>query len=286
MFPAIHIGDFQIPLYGITFLAGLALAIWIATMIGHRVSLPKADVLYGSLFAFIGIIVGSKVLYLITTLPGLFKYWEAVCKLYPDVFPRIFFILSYLLGGYVYYGGLIGAILFLYLYCRLYKVDFIAFIDLFSVFVPFVHGIGRIACFLAGCCYGIEYHGPFAVQFPYHAEIPELSEVTRFPVQLLESGLNFIFFGVMLFLFFRTGIRKGRLLGVYLLYYVIARFFLEMLRGDSLRGSVGFLSTSQIISLILLPIGILLILKGMPEKLHFRVSQKETEPPAEAGSPE
>ena len=286
MFPAIQIGDLQIPLYGITFLAGLALAIWLGTLIGHRVSLPKADVLYGSLFAFIGIIVGSKIIYMITVLSGLGEYWELVCRVYSNPFARIVTALTYLLGGYVYYGGLIGAILFLYMYCRLYKVDFIAFVDLFSVFIPFVHGIGRIACFLAGCCYGIEYHGPFAVQFPYHAEIPELSEVTRFPVQLLESGLNFVFFGVMLFLFFRTGIRKGRLLGIYLLYYVVARFFLEMLRGDSLRGSVGFLSTSQIISLILLPIGILLVLKGLPEKLHFRVPPKKTEPAAEAGSPE
>lgn len=286
MYPAIQIGSLQIPLYGITFLAGLALAIWFATMMGHRVSLPKADVLYGALFAFIGILVGSKIVYLITTLPSLIQYWNRVCELYPELFPRIFFILTYLLGGYVYYGGLIGAILFLYMYCRLYKVDFIAFIDLFAVFIPFVHGIGRIACFLAGCCYGIEYHGPFAVHFPYQEAIPELCEVPRFPVQLLEAGLNFVFFGVLLILFFKTKIRKGRLLGIYLLYYVIARFFLEMLRGDSNRGSIGILSTSQIISLILLPIGILIILKGLPEKLHFRIPQKKSEPPAKAGSSE
>ena len=90
----------------------------------------------------------------------------------------------------------------------------------------------------------------------------------------------------MLFLFFRTGIRKGRLLGIYLLYYVIARFFLEMLRGDAGRGAIGFLSTSQIISLLLLPLAILILIKGLPEKLHFRVPQKKSEPAAEAGSSE
>ena len=82
----------------------------------------------------------------------------------------------------------------------------------------------------------------------------------------------------MLILFLKVGVRKGRLLGIYLLYYVIARFFLEMLRGDSLRGGIGILSTSQIISLILLPFGIWFALKGVPNK-HF-LPKTETVPEA------
>ena len=48
-------------------------------------------------------------------------------------------------------------------------------------------------------------------------------------------------------------------MGIYIIYYAVARYFLEMLRGDVLRGSVGVFSTSQLISLVLLPIGIILV---------------------------
>lgn len=54
-------------------------------------------------------------------------------------------------------------------------------------------------------------------------------------------------------------------MGIYLIYYTMARFLLEMLRGDKLRGSVGILSTSQIISILLIPIAIYL-LTGRMEK--------------------
>lgn len=48
-------------------------------------------------------------------------------------------------------------------------------------------------------------------------------------------------------------------MGIYLIYYAIARFGLELLRGDKIRGGISILSTSQIISVILLPAGIILV---------------------------
>ena len=79
------------------------------------------------------------------------------------------------------------------------------------------------------------------------------------PVQLMEAGLNFIFFGIMIYLFRKKEIRGGRLMGIYLLYYSLARFVLELLRGDKIRGSVGLFSTSQLISVMLVPVGIVLV---------------------------
>ncbi len=54
-------------------------------------------------------------------------------------------------------------------------------------------------------------------------------------------------------------------MGIYLIYYTMARFLLEMLRGDKLRGGVGILSTSQLISILLIPVGVYL-LTGRMEK--------------------
>ena len=275
MFPSFHIGGLEIPLYGIIFLAGLAVAIVIARKLSYRVSLPKPDVLYGALYSFIGILIGSKIVYFITMLPSVIKHWNVIDQAFTSFWGEAFFLFNFLFGGYVYYGGLIGAVVMLYIYCRTYKVDFVAFADLFAVLIPFVHGIGRIGCFLAGCCYGIEYHGFLSVQFPYHGDVPELSAVPRFPVQLLETGLNFIFFGVLLFLFIKVGVRGGKILGIYLIYYSIARFGLEMLRGDSIRGGIGILSTSQIISAILLPVGVWFTIKGVPQIKYKNKNKKD-----------
>ena len=140
--------------------------------------------------------------------------------------------------------------------------------DLYTPFLPFAHAFGRIGCFCAGCCYGIEYHGFLSVHFPYNEISPELSTVPRLPVQLIEAGLNFICFGALLHIMLKNlkkkkeerKLKQGQLLGFYLIYYLIARTILEFFRGDSVRGSVGFLSTSQIISILMIPVAVYFVL--------------------------
>ena len=97
--------------------------------------------------------------------------------------------------------------------------------------------------------------------------IPELSEVSRFPVQLLEAGMNFIISAVLFILMKKKKTKTGQLLGI---YYTIARFGLEFLRGDLIRGQIFGVSTSQIISFILLPVGIILVRGKWIEKKQNR----------------
>ena len=113
---------------------------------------------------------------------------------------------------------------------------------------------------MGGCCYGIEYHGKFAVHFPDNEFVSDLSVVPRFPVQLLEALINFILF-IVLILIARKIRKRYSMFGLYLICYAIIRFSLEFLRGDVERGIVLGVSTSQWISLLLLPIGFYLILK-------------------------
>lgn len=261
MYPTVSFGGvFEIPLYGIIFLMGVVFAVLMGRRLAPEVAVSKEDVLYGTVYILIGILIGAKLVYLITKLPSLFSVMPAVRASFgKNGQATLIYLLNYLFGGYVYYGGLIGAVIGVYLYCRQYNVKFVSFMDIFAPLIPFVHGMGRIGCFLAGCCYGIEYHGFGSVQFPENKLIPALDDVPRVPVQLLEAGLNFIFFGIMIYLFRKKEIRGGRLLGIYLLYYSVARFVLELLRGDKIRGSVGIFSTSQLISAILVPVGIFLV---------------------------
>ena len=265
MLPYIDLGIIQLPLYSMLFIIGFFIALMIARKLGGVYGINKDDIIFAAIYGVIGLLIGAKAVFLITKLPNIISNFGSFIKyLKADTMGA----LNYALGGMVFYGGLIGFCLGVLRYCVHFKVKLFDLADLYTPFLPFAHAFGRIGCFCAGCCYGIEYHGPLAVQFPYNELSPELSEVERFPVQLLEAFLNFICSGVLLYLMNKNAkkpvkerkLKQGQLLGIYLTYYLIARTLLEMLRGDAIRGKVGFLSTSQIISILLIPIAIFFIL--------------------------
>jgi len=265
MLPSIDLGFIEIPLYGPMFLIGFVLAMIMIRKLAPKVGVEKNDALFAAVYGAIGLVIGAKVLYLITKLPNIIKSFSTYIEwLKADQVGA----LNYAIGGMVFYGGLIGFCLGVLRYCVHFKVKLFDIADLYTPFLPFAHAFGRIGCFCAGCCYGMEYHGPLSVHFPYNDIVPELSLVPRLPVQLIEAGLNFICFGVLLGLMLKDIKRKpaerklkqGRLLGFYLTYYLIIRTVLEFFRGDAVRGKVGFLSTSQIISILLIPIAIYFII--------------------------
>lgn len=173
-----------------------------------------------------------------------------------------------LFAGYVFYGGMLGMTAGIAFYARMRKQPVTMYLDILAVVIPLFHGFGRLGCFFAGCCYGREYHGIFAVHFPANPYEPGIELVPRVPVQIMESLCNFLLF------FFLLCYRKkkpapGRIMGLYLTIYPAVRFLLEMLRGDIVRGvyqiaGIAF-STSQLISVVLFTTGIVLIRHKIPE---------------------
>ncbi|MBE5874426.1 MAG: prolipoprotein diacylglyceryl transferase [Lachnospiraceae bacterium] len=273
MLPSIHLfGFFELPLYGPVFIGAFLVTLFFGSRIAPKYGVAKEDIVYGSIYGALGLIVGAKAVFFLTKLPDIISHWDLFCKLIKHAPIEA---ISYAFGGWVFYGGLIGTFLGILRYSRHFKVPVTPFLDVFAPFIPLVHGFGRIGCFLAGCCYGIEYHGPFSVQFPFNEFMPELHEVPRFPVQLLEAGLNFVMFGVLFTLLRKRKMLQGRMLGVYLIYYVVARYFLEMLRGDINRGKVGVFSTSQLISLLLVPVAIMLLTGKVLPKLDASLKKDE-----------
>lgn len=270
MHPTITLFGIECPLYSCVFLLGFILAVFFGRSVAEKREIAKEDVLYCSIYAAIGIIVGSKLLYLITRLPHFIASFEVFIKAFNRNSQSALAIAGgYLLGGNVFYGGMIGAIILAIVYCRKYSVDVVAMTELISVFIPFIHSFGRLGCFFAGCCYGVEYYGWGCLQFPYNEFIPELSQVPRFPTQLLEAIVNFIVFLLLLYLYMRITWAKTRILGIYICYYVVFRFIMEFFRGDDIRGKVGFLTTSQLISILLLPIGISIIYRNWLQKTQM-----------------
>lgn len=165
-------------------------------------------------------------------------------------------------GGLVFYGGFILGSIALAVFCRVRKARVLDVLDLMATAVPIGHAIGRIGCFLNGCCYGRVSHACLAVTFP-KGSIPWADQVDAgaipataarslpvLPSQLFETALNLAVFAIMLGLFRRPGRRPGALAAAYAMLYAAARFAVEFSRADE-RLHVGALSIGQVISIVL-----------------------------------
>ncbi len=148
-------------------------------------------------------------------------------------------------GGFVFYGGLIGGGIFLILF-KLFNRS-INLQSIWSLFPALTggHGIGRLGCYLAGCCYGEKtdlFWGLFQ-----HGEY-------RHPTQLLESSFLFLF----CFFALKVCSQKSKLIVYYFIGYGLIRIFVETMRGDEVRGSWATYTPSTWISFGLIGLGLLL----------------------------
>lgn len=246
MYPIVNIFGKSISTYAICALVGVLLVFaWVYFLPKRRKTLVKEDAVITGLIACIGVLVGGHVLYAITNIPYIVNVISHYS--YFDGFWEFAQYLIMAFGGQVFYGGLLGGILAGYIYLRIKKMDVAEYADLFAPAIPLFHAFGRIGCFLGGCCYGIEWeHG-----ITYTNSLATAANgVPRLPIQLIESGFNFLLFAMLAF-FFIKGIQRGRLIIIYLMTYAAARYIFECFRGDSIRGIWLGLSTSQWISLII-----------------------------------
>lgn len=247
MLPYLNIFGIKFPMYGLLIVLGCALAIFIVIKFRYKKSISGSDIGYCCCYTGIMAIIGAKLLYIITVLPNLIDRISSGSFTTSD-------FLNLLSGGFVFYGGAIGGILGVFIYSKQFKVNFLDLIENMIPGVPLAHAIGRIGCFCAGCCYGMPYPPPIGVYFKPDSVAP-LGQ-SFFPIQLCEAFLNLILF-IIIFTYSRHERKPGKIIGMYLIGYGIERFILEFFRYDSIRGIFFGLSTSQWISIILIPIGIL-----------------------------
>ena len=225
MLPTITIYGKTITMYGLMIVIGIFIGLVIAVQRRSKYNIKKDDVIFSSCYAGIGLIVGAKLVYIITIIPDLTRHWDKIMEK-----PQI--LIGIISGGFVFYGGLIGALIGYYIYAKQFKVNSINLVALITPSIPIIHGFGRIGCFFAGCCDGSNYQGPFHIVFKKSPAAP--NGVPLFPIQLLEAGFNIIA-GVLIIIYARKERRSGQIVGLYLMYYSIARFIFEFFRGDLAR---------------------------------------------------
>ncbi len=234
------IGPLTVQSYGFMIALGAIVTYYVLCTRANKKKIETEVIDSLVIWMVVGVFLGAKILYWLTQIP------EIIAN------PMIIFNIA---EGYVIYGGLIGGILAIYLFCKMMQLSFLTVLDLVAPSVALLQGFGRIGCFFAGCCYGMESTSFLAVIFP--PESIGLSGVSLFPIQLVSSLLDFIHFAILIYLS-KVFNKQGQLASAYLIFYSIGRFILEFFRGDLIRGSVGALTTSQFISIWMALFGILL----------------------------
>jgi phosphatidylglycerol:prolipoprotein diacylglycerol transferase len=152
-------------------------------------------------------------------------------------------------SGYVWYGGLLGALgTAVFYFWRRPRLSAWLYSDTFAPSIVAGAAVGRIGCFLAGCCYGKPTQLPWGVRFPG-------MNGPVHPTQLYDSLSALC---LALFLFWNYPRRKfdGENIAWLLILYPVLRSLSESVRGDADRGGLGVLSTSQLISIPLFLIGL------------------------------
>ena len=164
--------------------------------------------------------------------------------------------------GFVFYGSLLFCIPAMLWYFKRYKLPTMPMLDIMAVTTCIVHFFGRIGCFMAGCCHGIEWHGPLAVMFTDPACLAPLNTALH-PTQLYSAGM-ILFILITLLVIKQFQKFHGQLFLLYLMLYAMGRSVIEEFRGDISRGFVlnGLLSHSQLISLAIIIVALYFYIKS------------------------
>ncbi len=229
-------------LVAIAFLAGL----WMATRLGRQAKLNADAITNLGIYCALAAIAGAKVMMLLVDIP------------YYTQHPGEILSFSTLQAGGVFYGGLLGALAVAAWYMRKVHLPALVTADVFAPGIALGHGIGRLGCFSAGCCWGVESHLPWSVTFsnPVSNQLVGVPLNTPLhPTQLYEAFAEFLIFGV-LYWRIRKPHSAGSIISLYLMLYSTARFIVEFFRFHE-QGNLwgGPLDTSQWLSIALFLLG-------------------------------
>jgi len=228
-----HLGPLPFPTsYGLLVALGLVVGLVLIRRLAPRVGLAGQQAQDIVVWACLGGLLGAKLL-LVMLEPQVFlaKPWEILFQ-----------------GG-VFYGGVIAGAVTLILVCLKRGIDPNALGDACAPAVPLAHALGRVGCFLAGCCWGSACELPWGVSYTDPAAAATASIVpfgaAGHPVQLYEALGNVLLAG-LIYLVFRRRRFSGQAWWSYVAGYAVLRILLEGFRGDP-RGAWigGVFSTSQ-----------------------------------------
>jgi len=242
-----EVAGFPIYTYGLLLAAAYLLGLQFALMRARTRGLDANKVMDLGIWIIVSALVGAKLMLLIVE---------------HDKFSRNpAEFLNLARSGGVFYGGLIAAVVVALWYLWRHKMPMWTVTDVFAPGIALGHVVGRLGCLFAGCCFGRPTDVPWAITF--HNEFANQNVGTPLgiplhPTQLYEAGAELLILGVLLLMERRSRPFPGRTFWSYMFLYGISRFIIEFYRGDP-RGMVGDFSTSQFVSILIVPLSIVML---------------------------
>lgn len=195
--------------YGVMTALGFLAAVAHWSWLGRKQGRPPGLASELGIWVMIGGILGARLLYVAAN-------WEAYVGNPLD-------ILRIDKGGQVWYGGFVGGTAGILLLARLRKEPLRSFGDFVVTGVPLGHALGRIGCFLNGCCYGRACDLPWAVT---------VDGVPSHPAPLYAVAANLLIYAILVRWILRPGHRPGTVLALYLTLYPLWRLIMQQVRAD------------------------------------------------------
>ncbi len=246
-FGPVVVGSYGVML-AIAFMAG----IYITMRLAERREIDRDKVLNLCFIILIAAIIGSRLLYVVTHLDEFQGRWlYTFLPVQPDG--------SIGLSGLIFLGGFIAALLAALVYVKKQNIPAFKMADSAAPALAFGLFVGRIGCFLNGCCFGKICDTALGVKFPAGSAAGfVMGDVYLHPTQLYSSTYGLIIFVILMLINYKK-VADGLIAAVFLVLYGIARFTVDFFRYYEEEMIVaGGLDWNQIISLIMVIGGVIL----------------------------
>jgi phosphatidylglycerol:prolipoprotein diacylglycerol transferase len=227
MFPyLLHIGSFSLPTYGVLVALAFLTALWLASRFAKKRGLDSEKIVNLGVYCALMGMLGAKLL-MIAMDPEYRQH------------PGEIFTMATLQSAGIFFGGLVLALVFAYFYMRSQKLPVLSTADIFAPGLALGHGIGRLGCFAAGCCWGKPTHLPWAVTFTSQETTTGVPlGIPLHPTQLYEAFAEGIICLLLIALLKRAH-KDGAIIGMYLALYGLVRFGVEFLRMHDSSNPLG-----------------------------------------------
>jgi phosphatidylglycerol:prolipoprotein diacylglycerol transferase len=243
-----ELGPITIYSYGVLLAAAYLLGLWMAATRARRAGLDANKVLDLGIWVIIAALVGAKALLFIVDFEQFTSSWQEFTTL--------------LRSGGVFYGGLIAAVLVCIYQLRKHRLPLWTSGDLFAPGIALGYMVGRLGCLMAGCCFGKPTDVSWAITFTdpvANLNVGTPLNVPLHPTQLYESTTGLM---ILLLLILAERVWRGfpgRTFWLFVLLYSVSRFVIEFYRGDDRGTPLWTLSTSQLISVVLAPLSLIML---------------------------
>ena len=266
----INVLGISIRYYGLLFVSGLILCIFILGWIYKRENIPSEHLEKLSIYSMIGIIVGARLGHCLFYEPSYYLS-HPLEMILPITFPPVGGVKFIGFQGLASHGGALGELIALYFYSRKTKHSMIDTIDLTAVVAGLAGVFIRLGNFMNSEIIGIPTTKPWGVIFERVDDLP------RHPTQLYEAISYFIIFTIMMILYkkMRDRLKNGFFFGLASVLFFTARIMIEFVK----ENQVGFenkltFNMGQLLSLPYIVVGIGFIIYGLRKTKKLSAQQR------------